>query len=209
MTDTSNILVYFMTMPERLTHINTQINAFPNSIIIESFNDINMIIPNTYVLEFKLKKKELCAYTYIKTLLTFLESNDDVCIIFEDDIIIKDELKNDINKIIDVCNQYDFIYLYRIYDKYDYKININGINFLNNISDGNSAIMWSRNGALKLINNLPFKIAKDYWIKKRISDGLFNALTTEKNYVENIGAKTENDKKSLLGSTIYDIPPKI
>ena len=91
MTDTSNILVYFMTMPERLTHINTQINAFPNSIIIESFNDINMIIPNTYVLEFKLKKKELCAYTYIKTLLTFLESNDDVCIIFEDDIIIKDE----------------------------------------------------------------------------------------------------------------------
>jgi GR25 family glycosyltransferase involved in LPS biosynthesis len=199
--------IYFMTMPERLYHVKSQVTELENSIIIDSFNDLEMHIPETYVLNFNLKRKELCAYTYIFTLQSFLESNKDTCIIFEDDIVIKKALKNDIDKLMDICKMYDFIYLYRPSDNYKKIININGIEFIDNISDGNLAIMWSRNGAKKFLDNLPMKIAKDYWIKKQISNGIFNALTTKYNYVDNIGAINNRDKTSLMGSTIYNIKP--
>lgn len=200
-------IVYIMTMPERLSHVQTQLNILPNTHIINSYNDTNMIISEKYVQKFQLKRKELCAYTYITTLSKFLESENETCIILEDDVIIKPELKKDIEKLINICKKYDFIYLFRTRNNYKNVIIIDDIEFIDNISDGNLAIIWSREGAIKFLNNLPIKIAKDYWMKKRISDGLFNAITTKFDYVVNIGATSERDTKSLLGSTIYCINP--
>lgn len=199
--------VYIMTMPERMNHVKTQLHVLENTQIIESYNDINMIISNEYVETFQLKRKELCAYTYIDTILKFIKSEKEICIILEDDVIIKPELKNDIDILSNICKNYDFIYLYKLKNNYKNIITIDNIQFIDNISDGNQAIMWSRQGALKLMNNLPIKIAKDYWMKKKIAKGIFNALTTKFDYVINIGALNERDVRSKMGSTIYNIDP--
>ena len=195
-------------MPNRINHVNTQL-YMPNSIIINAYNDINMSISPLYVKDFKLKKKELCALTYIKTLKTFIETNDKICIIFEDDIIIKNELINDIDKIENICinHNLDLIYLYHLELNYTKIINIDNINFIDNISDGNQAIMWSRNGAIKFLNNLPIILAKDNWLKNLIDNGIFTSLSTYDNYVDNLGCKGIEDYQSIMGSNIYNIKP--
>jgi len=48
---------------------------------------------------------------------------------------------------------------------------------------------------------------KDTWICSLVKQGILNTLTTKNKYVINRGATGWNDKKSKLGSTIYDIPP--
>jgi GR25 family glycosyltransferase involved in LPS biosynthesis len=181
----------------------------PNSIIINAYNDINMTISSKYVKDFQLKTKELCALTYITTLEKFIESNDKICIIFEDDIIIKNELTNDIDKIANICinSNLDMIYLYHLELNYKKIVNINNIKFIDNISDGNQAIMWSRNGAIKFLNNLPIILAKDHWLKNLIDKGIFNSLTTYNNYIENIGCRDCRDYSSKMGSNIYNIKP--
>ncbi len=202
-----NNIVYIMTMPERLHHVETQLHVLENSNIINAYNDINMEISKKYVENVSIKRKELCAYTYIHTLSEFLKTNYNTCVIFEDDVTIKPELKNDLKKIVKICVEYDFIYLYRTGTNYTNVITIDGIEFINNISDGNHAIMWSRNGAKKFFDNLPIKLAKDYWLRKKISAGVFNALTTTFNYIVDNGAKNSRDMKSKMGSSIYGIKP--
>jgi GR25 family glycosyltransferase involved in LPS biosynthesis len=197
-----------MTMPTRLNHVKTQL-IMPNSIIVNSFCDINIIIPSSYVKDFKIKSKELCALTYIKTLELFINSSDEICIIFEDDIAIKNELLNDINKIEKTCKEYnlDLIYLYHLNLNYKNISDINNIKYIDNLSDGNQAIMWSKKGAKKFLNNLPIILAKDEWLKNLIQKGIFNSLTTYNNYVENLGCMGMCDFQSKMGSTIYNIKP--
>ena len=203
-----NCRKYFMTMPNRINHVNTQL-FMPNSIIINAFNDINMDISSSYVKNFNIKTKELCALTYIKTLEQFIKTDDNICIIFEDDIIIKKELLNDIEKIMNTCinSNIDMIYLHHFDLNYKKILNINNINFIDNISDGNQAIMWSRKGAIKFINNLPIILAKDHWLKTLVHNGTFTSLSTYDNYIENLGCKNGIDYHSKMGSNIYNIKP--
>ena len=139
-----------------------------------------------------------CAMSHLKTWKTFLETKDDYCIIFEDDVVVKNNFVNrlkDIKKYIP--KDYDILYLGSfggIKKNTFFSIIFDILQMTNNnytrinkyiskpkVCLGNHAYMLSKKGAKKLIKLLDGKIHNhlDFCIQDLKSRNLINVYTVK------------------------------
>lgn len=154
--------------------------------------------------------KICCAISHTKLWEQLLNSNDDFSIIVEDDAILNNHFFDHIKTVIQKSKDYDIILLW-VNPWVKKKINLKSDSIVIDCppTHGNVCYIINRNGAEKLINSLPYNDFKDLHIMELAKKGIIKMGMTIVDLANNHGAINKNDNKSPLGSTIFNIPPKI
>lgn len=166
-----------------------------------------------------------CSLSHLKTWKTFLESQHEFAIIFEDDVEFEENYKKDFKKIIDEIiknnETWDIVLLERGHGhlplrvkKINHNLSLNI--YLDHVSHA-AAYILNRHAARELVKySLPLKMINDHYFRRTWEMNNLKFLAIEpsiayQRYIKSsrISIDAKNEEKFVLSSTVYVVKTSI